>query len=133
MTTDSQPANLPGTAVTFINIFEISAEHLDAFIAQWEQRATLMSNKPGFIDSRLHRARSTETRFQLVNVAHWESREAWEAATADPEFGNRTRAAQDDPQTQITSSPGLYDIAVEFSAAGAEPEAALGKPERQGQ
>jgi heme-degrading monooxygenase HmoA len=133
VTTDSRPVNEPSPAVTFINIFEISAEHLDAFITQWEQRAALMSNKSGFIDSRLHRARSSKTRFQLVNISHWESREAWEAATADPEFGRRTRAAQDDPQMQITSSPGLYDVAVEFSAAAAEPEAAHANPELQGQ
>jgi hypothetical protein len=43
-----------------------------------------------------------------------ESQEAWQAATADSEFRKRTRAAQGDPQTQITSSPGLYDVAVEL-------------------
>ncbi|WP_309064107.1 antibiotic biosynthesis monooxygenase family protein [Streptomyces sp.] len=121
MTTDSRPAGVPDTAVTFINIFEMSAEHLDAFIVQWEQRAALMRAKPGFIDSRLHRARSSDTRFQLVNVAHWESREAWEAATADPEFRGRTQAAQEDPQMRITSNRGLYDVAVEFSATATEP------------
>jgi heme-degrading monooxygenase HmoA len=121
VTTDSRLVNTPGPAVTFINIFEISADHLDAFIAQWKQRAALMSTKSGFIDSRLHRARCSETRFQLVNVSHWESREAWEAATADPDFRQRTRTAQGDPQTQITSSSGLYDVTVEFSAAAAEP------------
>ncbi|MGK5450999.1 antibiotic biosynthesis monooxygenase family protein [Streptomyces radiopugnans] len=105
-----------------MNVFGISAEHLDAFVARWEQRAALMRTRPGFIDSRLHRARSAETRFQLVNVSHWESREAWEAATADPEFRERAQAAQDDPQTRITSSRGLYDVVVEFSAATAEPE-----------
>jgi hypothetical protein len=42
-----------------------------ALIAGGEQRAALMSTKSGFIDSRLHRARSSETRFQLVNVSHW--------------------------------------------------------------
>ncbi|MEV6202700.1 FAD-binding protein [Streptomyces sp. NPDC051771] len=110
-----RPVDTPGSSVTFINVFEVSAEHLDAFVAQWEQRAALMSTKPGFLDSRLHRARSSSTRFQLVNVAHWESREAWEAATSDDDFRRRTRAAQNDPQAQITSSPGLYDVAVEFS------------------
>ncbi|MFF6888509.1 antibiotic biosynthesis monooxygenase family protein [Streptomyces sp. NPDC012421] len=116
MTPDSRPVDAPGSSVTFINIFEVSVEHLDSFIAQWEQRAALLRTKPGFLDSRLHRARSSATRFQLVNVSHWQSREAWEAATADPEFRKRTRAAQDDPRMQITSSRGLYDIAVEFSA-----------------
>lgn len=121
MPTDSQPVNEPGSSVTFINIFEVAAEHLDAFVAQWEQRAALMATKPGFLDTRLHRARSSESRYQLVNVAHWESQEAWEAATTDPEFQERTRAASDNPQAPITSSPGLYDVTVEFSAVAAAP------------
>ncbi|MGW4050212.1 antibiotic biosynthesis monooxygenase family protein [Streptomyces sp. NPDC004779] len=119
MTAESRPEN---TSVTFINIFEISAEHVDAFVAQWEQRAALLSTKPGFLDFRLHRARSSETRFQLVNVSHWESREAWEAATGDPEFRERVHAAQGDPLTPVTSSRGLYDVAVGFSASAADPK-----------
>lgn len=121
MTLDSQPVNEPGSSVTFINIFEVAAEQLDAFVAQWQQRAALMSTKPGFLDTRLHRARSSQSRFQLVNVAHWESQEAWEAATADTELRERTRAARDNAETPITSSPALYDVAVEFSAVAAEP------------
>ncbi|MET7795559.1 antibiotic biosynthesis monooxygenase family protein [Streptomyces decoyicus] len=116
MPMDSQPVNAPDSSVTFINIFEIAAEHVDAFVTQWEQRAALLSTKPGFLDSQLHRARSSQSRFQLVNVSHWESQEAWEAATADTEFQERTRAAREAPQTPITSSPGLYDVAAEFSA-----------------
>ncbi|MEU2562441.1 antibiotic biosynthesis monooxygenase family protein [Streptomyces longispororuber] len=116
MTEEDRNADVLGEAVTFINVFEVPAEHLDAFVARWEERAALMSAKPGFIDSRLHRARSSETRFQVVNVAHWESEEAWREATADPEFGTRARAAQDDPDVEITSSRGLYDVAVEFTA-----------------
>ncbi|WP_327700575.1 hypothetical protein OG530_00610 [Streptomyces decoyicus] len=42
-----------------------------------------------------------------VRRAHREPRQG-------PEFRKRTQTAQDDPQTQITSSRGLYDIAVEF-------------------
>jgi hypothetical protein len=37
----------------------------------------------------LPRALSSQTRFQLVNVAHWESREPWQADTADAEFQER--------------------------------------------
>lgn len=104
------------TPVTFINVFEIAADEVDGFVAEWERRAALMSAKPGFLDSRLHRARSSEARFQLVNVSHWESREAWEAATADTEFQERTRAAREDARTPVTPNPGLYDVAVEFTA-----------------
>jgi len=73
-----------------------------------------MSTKPGFVDTRLHRALSPQTRFQLVNVAHWESREAMEAATADPEFQQRISAAIADPRVPIAANPALYQIAVEF-------------------
>lgn len=96
MTADRTSDATPGSSVTFINVFEIDADQVDAFVAQWERRAALMSAKPGFLDSRLHRARSAGARFQLVNVSHWESREAWEAATADTEFQERTRAAREE-------------------------------------
>ncbi|GAA4697612.1 FAD/FMN-containing dehydrogenase [Promicromonospora umidemergens] len=111
------PTTTTEQSVTFINIFEISAEHHDAFIAQWERRAALMSTKPGFIDSRLHRARSSQTRFQLVNVSHWASQEALDAAGTDPEFRERTQAARESSDTPVISSPGLYDVAVALSPA----------------
>jgi heme-degrading monooxygenase HmoA len=73
-----------------------------------------MSEKPGFIDTKLHRARAADGRFQLVNVAHWESQEAWEAATADPAFTQSTNAARDSKETPVTANPGLYDVIVTF-------------------
>jgi heme oxygenase (mycobilin-producing) len=115
MNEDSQPAN--NSPVTLINVFEVPTEHVDVFVAQWRERAALMSTKPGFLDSRLHRALSSQTRFQLVNVAHWESREAWQAATADTEFQERISAVTADPQIPISANPALYQIAVEFSGA----------------
>ena len=95
----SQPAN--NSPVTLINVFEVPAEHVDVFIAQWRERAALMSTKPGFLDSRLHRALSSQARFQLVNVARWESSEAWQAATADTEFQERISAVTANPQVPI--------------------------------
>src|SRR5262245_57639263 len=115
MNHDCQPTNT--SHVTLINVFEVPAEHVDVFIAHWRERAALMREKPGFVDSRLHRALLAQTRFQLVNVAHWESREAFEAATADTEFQARIRSAIDDPQVPISANPALYQVAVEFSSA----------------
>ncbi len=111
---DNMPAN--NSPVTLINVFEVPAEHIDEFIAQWRERAAPMSTKPGFLDSRLHRALSSQTRFQLVNVAHWESREAMEAGTADTEFQKRISAATRNPQVPISGNPGLYLVVVEFSS-----------------
>lgn len=116
MTTENQrPGNASAPSpVTFINIFEIAPEDVDAFAEKWEQRAAIMSEKPGFIDTRLHRAQSPDGRFQLVNVAHWESQEAWETAGADPAFANRANAARDSKETPVTANPGLYDVVVTF-------------------
>lgn len=106
----------PDGPVTFINVFEIDGVDLDEFIAGWEKRVGLMRAKPGFIDSRLHRARSTDTRFQLVNVSHWASEELYEAATADLQFSARTQAARDQAVNTVTPNPGLYDVAVEVTS-----------------
>ncbi|WP_433399194.1 antibiotic biosynthesis monooxygenase family protein [Streptomyces sp. CA-146814] len=117
MTTDNGLATgTPETPVTFINVFEIAADELDAFVEKWEERARLMRDRPGFIDSRMHRARSADSRFQLVNVSHWESQEAWEAATADPEFSARTRAAREETRQPVTPNPAVYDVVVELTA-----------------
>jgi len=113
MNQHSQPANT--SPVTLINVFEVPTEHVDLFIAQWRERAALMSTKPGFLDSRLHRALSSQTRFQLVNVAHWESREAWQAATADTEFQERISAVTAEAQMPISANPALYQVAIELS------------------
>ena len=75
-----------GPPVTLINVFEVPAEHVDAFVANWRYRAELLSAKPGFLGTRLYRALSPGARFQLVNVASWESREAFRAATANPDL-----------------------------------------------
>jgi heme oxygenase (mycobilin-producing) len=127
MSQASQPART--SPVTLINVFEVPADHVDAFIAGWCHRAALMSTKPGFLDTRLHRAISPQDRFQLVNIAHWTSAEDMQAATADPEFQQRTRAATADPQVPISANPALYQVAVEFSAP-APPEHRRASPSR---
>ena len=108
------PINQP--PVTLINVFELPAERVDEFIEQWRARAGLLATKPGFIDARLHRALSTESRFQLITVAHWASREAWQAATADPGFQRRTEAVSADTGMLRSADPALYEVAIELMA-----------------
>jgi heme-degrading monooxygenase HmoA len=112
VTEDIKPEG--GGPVTFINVFEVPVEQIDAFIAQWRERAKIMSTAPGFRDSRLHRALSSQTRFQIINVAHWDNRQAWEAATANPEFQERLRALADDTEVQISANPALYQVVVDY-------------------
>jgi len=100
--------------VTLINVFEMHSDHVDTFIERWRERAALMSTKPGFLDSQLHRALSPDNRFQLVNVAHWESTDAMEAATADPEFQRRIRAVTANVEKPVSAHRSLYEVVVNF-------------------
>ncbi|NEW40110.1 antibiotic biosynthesis monooxygenase [Nocardia cyriacigeorgica] len=96
--------------VTFINVLEVPAEHVDAFVEQWRERAALMRTAPGFRDVRLHRALLPDARFQLVNVAHWDSAEACEAAGMNP----AVVASVDDARKVASANPGLYEVVAEY-------------------
>ncbi|MER7346563.1 antibiotic biosynthesis monooxygenase family protein [Streptomyces aurantiacus] len=95
--------------VTFINVIEISADQVDEFIEQWRERVALMSTAPGFRDVRLHRALLPDARFQLVNIAHWDSAEACEAAGANP----TVLASVSQAERIADASPGLYQVVAE--------------------
>lgn len=100
--------------ITFVNVFEIPPDRIDGFLTDWVDRAELMSKAPGFRDSRLHRAIADDTHFQLVNVAHWDSAQAWRAAIEDPRFRQRVAAVPD----FVVADPGLFRMVAGFSAAG---------------
>jgi hypothetical protein len=59
--------------VTIINVFEIPPENVEEFLANRRERAEFMRSSPGSDHFRMHRALSTKSRFQLVNVAEWYS------------------------------------------------------------
>jgi heme-degrading monooxygenase HmoA len=96
-------------SVVLINVFELPDDEVDTFVAEWRERAEIMSKAPGFRDSRLHRALSPGTRFPVVNIAHWESRAAWEAAVSNPDFQRRVRE-----QRAVSAHPALYEVIVEL-------------------
>ncbi|MFC9895091.1 antibiotic biosynthesis monooxygenase family protein [Nocardia sp. NPDC127579] len=96
--------------VTFINVIEIAAEHVEEFVAQWRERAALMRQAPGFRDVALHRALLPDMRFQLINVAHWDSAEACTAAGMNP----AVVASVDTARQVATAHPGLYEVVAEY-------------------
>ncbi|MFD0000537.1 antibiotic biosynthesis monooxygenase family protein [Nocardia sp. NPDC127526] len=96
--------------VTFINAIELPADRIDEFIEQWRARAALMRTAPGFRDVRLHRALLPGARFQLVNVAHWDSAEACEAAGMNP----AVVASVDEARQVASANPGLYEVVAAF-------------------
>jgi heme-degrading monooxygenase HmoA len=99
--------------VTLINAFEIDLEQVESFLQDWRERAEFMSKQPGFRSFRLHRALSPESRFQLVNVAEWDSVDALQAATAQDYFQQSVRRAMQD--FAVTAHPALYRVAVDIT------------------
>jgi heme-degrading monooxygenase HmoA len=65
-------------AVTLINVFNVPAESVDAYLENWERTTGVFKTKPGFIETHLHRNTGVGNQtFQFINIARWTSREAW--------------------------------------------------------
>jgi heme-degrading monooxygenase HmoA len=101
-------------SVTFINVFEIDRDDLETFTSGWRRLAGIMASAPGFRGAQLHEALSGETRFQLVNVARWDSEQAWRDAAANPEMRAAAERLGADPVPRAVHNTGLYRPVVTF-------------------
>jgi heme oxygenase (mycobilin-producing) len=72
--------------VILINAFEVPGDQAGQFIAAWEQARDYLRSQPGYIDTKLHQSLDPEADFEFVNVARWETAEAFLAATQGPRF-----------------------------------------------
>jgi heme-degrading monooxygenase HmoA len=115
----SMEQNSDKDGVTFINIFEIAREDVPAFTDGWRRLAAIMAAAPGFRGAQLHEAVSGEARFQLVNIARWDSEQAWRDAAANPEMREAaTRFGSDPAAPRPAQYPGLYRPTLSFTPEG---------------
>ena len=70
--------------VVFMNTFHVAPEDVDAFMEAWKADGEFMKRQPGYVSTQLHRGIAGSTTF--INVAQWESVEAFRAAAGNPEF-----------------------------------------------
>jgi heme-degrading monooxygenase HmoA len=101
-------------SVTLINVFDIRADDVDHFLKQWRERAQYMRQRPGFRSLRLHRALSPESRFQVVNVAEWDSADALHAAAAQDFFQQSTQRSMQ--AFAVAAHPAIYRVVIEATA-----------------
>lgn len=59
--------------VVLINVFEVPAGMENAFIEWWKRSSEALQKEQGFIDAQLHQSHKPDTRFQFINIAHWET------------------------------------------------------------
>ncbi|MDT7838634.1 antibiotic biosynthesis monooxygenase family protein [Aquabacterium sp. OR-4] len=90
--------------VVLINTFEVLPGRETECLAVWDRAAAFLSQRPGFVSTRLHRALRPDARLQLINVAQWASPAAFQAAVGDPAFRKLS-------ETEACSgSPALYGV-----------------------
>ena len=99
-------APAPGAAdVTLINVFEVPEGQTETAIAAWEAARDFLSRQPGYVSTALHQAMAPDARFQLINVAVWETPEAFLQAT------QRMREANVFPTIEgLAINPALYRV-----------------------
>lgn len=107
----------PGTApFHFINAIEIDADAVDAFLDVFEGRSRWMRSAVGYLGGNLYREIPNDARptdFRLVNVSHWESRAAFEAASSDPGYRAELEKLLGDLGARMTTHGGYYELAVQ--------------------
>jgi heme-degrading monooxygenase HmoA len=75
-----------------INAFEVPDGQDEAFLEAWERARAFLATQQGYLSTRLHRSLPPAADFRFVNVAVWQSAQAFQAATSQPEFTNATIA-----------------------------------------
>ncbi len=91
-------------SIILINPFEVPEGTNDEdFLRGWERAADYMRQQPGFVSTRLHRALGPDARFRFVNVAEWESPQAFQAAVGSGQFREIAQGA-------AAGSPALYEV-----------------------
>ena len=92
--------------VTFINSFHVPAGRDDEFFVMWQVVNAHMAGREGLIGHRLHKSLSPDAASRFINVAEWESIDAWRAAH-DGAF----RALVGAPEwADFPSTPALYEV-----------------------
>ena len=97
--------------VILINPFVVPEGKMEESIKYWESHRDFLKTQPGYISTKLHQvlqdqAFMGENRYQLINVAVWESQEAFFAAA------QKMRAALGNSGTVegLQGNPALYQV-----------------------
>jgi len=71
---------------TAIVAYEVMAEDVDKFLNAWRKANDYLSGQDGFLSTALHRAASAAPDFRFVNIAKWNSADAFRSATQGSGF-----------------------------------------------
>ncbi len=66
--------------IVLINTFVVPTHMEDAFLHWWRLSRMFFSAQPGFVSAKLHRSLDQKERYRFINVAEWESTDAYRQA-----------------------------------------------------
>ena len=67
--------------MTLINLFTVSPEQEESFVTRFKATAEALQGLPGFLGTDLHKnAGVGDQSYRFVNIAKWESADAWREA-----------------------------------------------------
>ncbi|GAA6154674.1 hypothetical protein NBRC116588_01470 [Pyruvatibacter sp. HU-CL02332] len=105
MIADMNDAIDVSTEVTLINVFEVTDGALDQAIAMWTKSRDFLQTQPGYVSTALHQSITPDAKFALINVAVWESADAFKSASAAMNANGKA------PEIEgLSFTPGLYTV-----------------------
>ena len=91
--------------IILINPFEVPEGKLEESVRYWEACRDFLKNQPGYISTELHKSIQEDARFELINVAIWESPEAFKKASH-----KMAKELGVPPTEGLKANPSLYTI-----------------------
>ena len=107
-------------AVTLINTFIVPEDKEDEFLRNWKTTSAVFAGKPGFIETHLHRNTGVGNgTFRFINIARWESAEAWRTNHADYTPGEYSIPG-------VKGHPAIFECVVDLYNSDADSARAAG-------
>lgn len=91
--------------VVLINTFTVPEGKIEESIVFWEKSRDFLKGQPGYVSTKLHKSLKPDATFELINVAVWESAEAFMAASQ-----NMRSELKESPVEGLTGDPALYEV-----------------------
>ncbi len=66
-----------GAPIVAMELIEMPAQDIDGFVADWNKHAAVIRQAPGHITTTLYRSLLAGVRYQLIQIAQWQSLDAW--------------------------------------------------------
>ncbi|SHG74862.1 antibiotic biosynthesis monooxygenase family protein [Flagellimonas flava] len=91
--------------IILINPFEVPDGKLEESVTYWEACRDFLKKQPGYISTELHETIKDDAKFELINVAVWESPKAF--TEASKKMAKELGVA---PPEGLKANPSLYTV-----------------------